>query len=277
MLAADFLSMRAFVSILQKAGRKMQRYFVATEQFSGDQVVLAGDDAHHAIRVMRMKEGDQFICSDGAGCEAIVQVVGLNKQSVIAKVIETLTPSAEPDVKVWIAQSLPKGDKMETVIQKGTEIGASKFIPFLSSRGVVKYDSDKEQKRLIRWGKIAKEAAEQAHRNMIPQVEPPCSWEQMLKRAEEVDLALLCYEQEGALQFKTYLSLLQADRKRAGLGGATILLMIGPEGGFDEQEVLAAEQWGWKPVSLGRRILRTETAALVGLSCILYEFGEMGE
>lgn len=255
----------------------MQRYFVAAEQYSDDTgtVILEGDDAHHALRVMRMKAGDRFLCSDGTGREALVEVTDIAKAQVIARVVERLAPLAEPLVKVWIAQSLPKGDKMETIIQKGTEIGAVKFIPFMSVRGIVKYEEGKEQKRLIRWRKIAKEAAEQAHRNIIPEIEPPCRWQQVIERAKEVDLALLCFEQAGRLQFRQIISTLRTERPVGAQ--MTILLMIGPEGGFSTAEVTEAEQAGWRMISLGRRILRTETAALVGLSCILYEFGEMGE
>jgi 16S rRNA (uracil1498-N3)-methyltransferase len=251
----------------------MQRYFVPPEQFAGNRVVLSGDDAHHAIRVMRMKAGDRMICSDGRDREALVRVSAIDKQSVEAEVLEWLDPPAEAAVDVWVAQSLPKGDKMETVIQKCTEIGAARFIPFLSERTIVQYDGKKEAKRLERWNKIAKEAAEQSRRGRIPQVDPPVSWKQLLQLSGEAGLALFCYEKEEERGLRDILSAWMGE-PRSGRG--TILLIIGPEGGFSEEEAEEAATAGCRPVRLGRRILRTETAAMVGLSCIIYESGEMG-
>lgn len=258
----------------------MQRYFIAASQITDETVVLTGDDAHHALRVMRMKPGDSFICSDGHERIVLAQVAELDKDTLTARIIENLQNTVEPKVEVWIAQSLPKGDKMEVVIQKGTEVGATRFIPFTSSRGIVKYDESKESRKLARWRKIAKEAAEQAHRNQIPDVEAVCGWEDVLHRVGEVDLAFICYEKEGTFTFRQQLLQLRSrprsQHRQSEHDHPTILLMVGPEGGFTEGEVVEAEQLGWNTISLGNRILRTETAALVGLTCILYEFGEMG-
>lgn len=256
----------------------MQRYFISPELFSETLVTIAGDDAHHLIRVMRGKAGDQVIVSDGVNREALVRLREPEKDRVVADIVQWLPMSNEPAVEVWIAQSLPKGDKMELVIQKGTEIGAGRFIPFVSERTVVQLDAKKEGKRLERWQKIAKEAAEQAHRNRVPSVEPPLSWKQLLELAKEADAAWICYEKEEGLQLKQRI---QEALSGAEAGGSDkrkikLLLIIGPEGGFTEKEVEAAEAAGCRSVSLGRRILRTETAAMVGLTCILYETGEMG-
>ncbi|MCS7464889.1 16S rRNA (uracil(1498)-N(3))-methyltransferase [Paenibacillus doosanensis] len=267
----------------------MQRYFIAPELFADTFVTITGDDAHHIVRVMRGKAGDQLIVSDGVSREALVKLREPEKDRVIADIVERLAMNNEPSVEVWIAQSLPKGDKMELVIQKGTEIGADRFIPFVSERTVVQLDAKKEGKRIERWQKIAKEAAEQAHRNRIPAVEAPLAWKQLLKLAGEADAAWICYEKQEGLQFRTQIQEALSKGKAfridsdSGLGGDSggtkrvkLLLIIGPEGGFTEQEVEAAEAAGCRSVSLGRRILRTETAAMVGLTCILYETGEMG-
>lgn len=273
----------------------MQRYFVPAEQFTDDTVVLTGDDAHHAIRVMRMKVGDRFVVSNGSDREALVEIAQMDKSTVTAAVVENLPLTAEPRVEVWIAQSLPKGDKMETVVQKCTEIGAARFIPFLSARTVVQYDGRKEERRLERWQKIAKEAAEQAQRNRVPQVDAPCAWERLLQLAGVADLALICYEKEEALHFRQLLARWFQERPESFAAGSetgaqqapaeaasrsaerrTLLLIVGPEGGFTEGEIAEAKAAGCLPISLGRRILRTETAAMVGLTCILYESGEMG-
>jgi 16S rRNA (uracil1498-N3)-methyltransferase len=279
----------------------MQRYFIAPEHFLEASVTIAGDDAHHLVRVMRAKEGEQVIVSDGISREALVRIRELDKDRVIADIVECLPMNKEPGVEVWIAQSLPKGDKMELVIQKGTEIGADRFIPFASERTVVQLDAKKEGKKIERWQKIAKEAAEQAHRNRVPVVDIPLSWKALLQLAGEADAAWICYEKENGLQLRqeiaAALSKWQANRSQdsdwqkdimqdgAGEVQANnslraqrvkLMLIVGPEGGFSEREIEAAEAAGCRSISLGKRILRTETAAMVGLTCILYEAGEMG-
>ncbi|MCD1261596.1 16S rRNA (uracil(1498)-N(3))-methyltransferase [Paenibacillus athensensis] len=252
----------------------MQRYFVAPEQLRADTVVLEGDDAHHLQRVMRAEIGDQFICSNGLDREVQARITALEKGVVTAQIVKELAMNAESAVQVWVAQSLPKGDKMELVIQKGTEIGAARFLPFLSERTVVQYDARKEARRAERWQKIAKEAAEQAHRNCVPKVEAVLTWNELLKLAGEVDAAWICYEKEDGSQLRPAL------RKALAAGklepGRRVLLAVGPEGGFTPQEIAAAEAAGFESVSLGARILRTETAAMVGLTCLFYETGEMG-
>ncbi|WP_240416943.1 16S rRNA (uracil(1498)-N(3))-methyltransferase [Paenibacillus periandrae] len=256
----------------------MQRYFIAPEQFTEAAVTISGDDAHHLVRVMRAKEGEQVIVSDGESREALVRIRELDKDQVTADIVELLSMNHEANVEVWIAQSLPKGDKMETVIQKGTEIGAARFIPFISERTVVQLDAKKEGKRVERWQKIAKEAAEQAHRNRVPVVDIPLTWKALLQQAGLADAAWICYEKENGLQLRQQIQAALASRQVTDTSTDKIKLMliVGPEGGFSEREVEAAEAAGCRSISLGKRILRTETAAMVGLTCILYESGEMG-
>jgi 16S rRNA (uracil1498-N3)-methyltransferase len=249
----------------------MQRYFLRPEQFQGQTVTIDGDDSHHLQRVMRAEVGDEVICSNGVDREALVRITALDKGVVTGMAVHELKMEAEPEARVWIAQSLPKGDKMELVIQKGTEIGAARFLPFLSERTVVQYDAKKEAKRTERWQKIAKEAAEQAHRNRVPEIVPVLSWKQLLGQAEQVDAAWICYEKEDGKQLRTAIR----EALDNGIKG-TFLLAVGPEGGFTEQEIEQAEAAGLVSVSLGKRILRTETAGMVGLTCLLYETGEMG-
>jgi 16S rRNA (uracil1498-N3)-methyltransferase len=249
----------------------MQRYFLRPDQFQGQIVTIDGDDAHHLLRVMRAEIGDEVICSNGADREALVRVTSLDKGTVTGQAVQELTMTAEPAARVWIAQSLPKGDKMEIVIQKGTEIGAARFLPFLSERTVVQYDAKKEAKRTERWQKIAKEAAEQAHRNRVPEIDAVLTWKQLLKQAEHVDAAWICYEKEDGKQLRTAIQ-----DALAGEMKTNFLFAVGPEGGFSDQEIQQAEAAGFISVSLGKRILRTETAGMVGLTCLLYELGEMG-
>jgi 16S rRNA (uracil1498-N3)-methyltransferase len=228
-----------------ESGDRMQRYFVAPGQWVDDTVTIAGDDAHHAARVMRAEAGDVVIVSDGQGREATIELISIEKGEVRGRVLERLPLEAEAAVDVWIGQSLPKGDKMETVIQKGTELGAARFVPFLSERTVVQYDARKEAKRTERWGKIAKEAAEQAHRNRIPDVDGVRSWQELLKLAREADAAWLCYEKQGGFGLKDALQSWKAEAATdESLDKPKLLLIVGPEGGFSEKEAAEAEAAG---------------------------------
>jgi 16S rRNA (uracil1498-N3)-methyltransferase len=263
------------VELLTESVVTMQRYFIPPEQFLETTVTIIGSDAHHLIRVMRSQIGDTVICSNGLNREAIVKITSADKDVVQAAILEELPLKNEAAIEVWVAQSLPKGDKLETVIQKNTEIGAARFIPFVSERTIVQYDDKKAVKLQERWGKIAKEAAEQAHRNRVPDVSLPQSWKQTLKLVSQVDLALICYEKESGLRLKQLIGQSFKRDAETPLTGK-VLVLIGPEGGFSVKEITEAEAAGCHTISLGTRILRTETAAMVALTCILYETGEMG-
>lgn len=247
----------------------LQRYFVNPEQIQENAVRLTGEDAFHAIKVMRARTGDRFVACDGSGGAMLAAITDIRKDEVVAEVLNEPVASRETAVELWVFQGLPKGDKLETVIQKSTELGAWRIVPFQSSRTVVQLDDRKEGRKLERWRKIAKEAAEQAHRSRVPSIEVPISWKQLLQEAARADLALFCYENgEGGL--RTVLRGADWSQvKRAAV-------VVGPEGGFSEQEAAEAEQAGLRLVSLGARILRTETAALAALACMAYEAGEMG-
>lgn len=260
----------------------MQRYFVAPEQFREDAVTITGEDAHHASRVMRMKPGDKVIVSDGESRTVLAAITVIGQQEVTAGIVEELPQDSEPAWHVAIAQSLPKGDKLELVIQKGTEIGAAEFLPFQSERNIVQYDAKKEAKRLERWAKIAKEASEQSHRHRIPPVSSVRSWKELLAIIPGFDLTIFCYEREGDAAHGVGLRSVLDGFRRDKLAGMPedrmprVLLIVGPEGGFSEREASEAEAAGAVIAGLGKRILRTETAGIVGLTCVLYEAGEMG-
>ncbi|RKD23990.1 hypothetical protein BEP19_06105 [Ammoniphilus oxalaticus] len=247
----------------------MQRYFVDDSSIDSGQseVRITGDDVSHISKVMRSSAGDHLICCNSQGACFLVEVKQIEKEQVVCEIVEELAEERELPISVWIAQSLPKGDKMEWVIQKGTELGAVQFIPFSSSRTIVQWDQKKEQRRIGRWMKIAKEAAEQSHRKRLPKVEAAHSWKQALGLAKQVDLALLAYENEQTTSLYEKILTLPA--------GKTVLLMIGPEGGFSDQEVEEAIANGFQTISLGKRILRTETAALVGLAYLSFYYEQM--
>ena len=253
----------------------MQKYFVAPEQFGEQMIQISGQDAHHLKHVMRTKPGTQFLVSDGEAREALVELEAYEDQSAVARVVELRAWDREPAYAIDIAQSLPKGDKMELIIQKCTEIGAAGFVPFTSERTVVQYDAKKEAKRIERWGKIAKEAAEQAHRNRVPDIASCLSWKQLLQATKPYDLVLFCYEDERGIMLRDAAAPFVAERKTQN-NQAKVLIIVGPEGGFSTREVEEMKEAGAICVGLGRRILRAETAGMLALSCLLYETGEMG-
>jgi len=244
----------------------MQRYFVDPDQIGSRTVTIVGDDVHHIKKVMRFRPGDPIICCDGRGTDYITAIDTLGTDEVVCRVVERRPSAGEPRISVTVAQSLPKGDKWEWVLQKGTELGATAFLPFVSARTIVKWDAKKAEKRRERWMRIVKEAAEQAHRGTIPEVMPVVDWQKLLSRAASAGCAMIAYE-GGGLPIRQVLA--------EGIH-SSFLLIVGPEGGFEEREVKEAEAAGAVPVSLGSRILRTETAAVAMLTAVMYASGEMG-
>jgi 16S rRNA (uracil1498-N3)-methyltransferase len=244
----------------------MQRYFIQPEQVQQQQVEWSGDDVHHIKTVMRGQMGDRLICCTGQGVDYEVEIMQMNAHKIVGSIVR-MTPSlGEPRTKVTIAQSLPKGDKWEWVLQKATEMGATRFIPFISERTVVKIDAWQTEKKMARWRRIVKEAAEQAHRGIIPAVVSPFTWKQWMGEIRPAQTVWLAYE-KGGRPLAECMQVTNAEE---------ILLMIGPEGGFTEAEVVEATAAGAVPLTLGKRILRAETAPLVALSCILFARGELG-
>jgi 16S rRNA (uracil1498-N3)-methyltransferase len=244
----------------------MQRYFISNEQIVDDHIYLIGDDVHHIRNVMRNHRGDQFICCVD-GMDYYVEVTEITTDSVHSKIIDRCPSKGEPKIRVTVAQGLPKGDKWEWVLQKATELGASALIPFSSARSVVKIDAKKAAKKQTRWMKIAKEAAEQSHRGRIPDVSEPINWQALLAAIPRYDLAVIAYERGGQV-FEQLEQLYEAK---------SLLLIIGPEGGFTDLEIDQATAQGAIPLTLGPRILRTETAAISLLTCVMFARGQLGE
>jgi 16S rRNA (uracil1498-N3)-methyltransferase len=256
---------------IERRGAAVQRYFVNKDQIVNGRVTIAGDDARHIFRVLRMVPGDNVICCDGTGAAYLVVLERLTEAVVTGRILEPLAGRREAGIHITLAQGLPKGDKMDMIIQKGTEMGVSRFIPVWMERTVVRYDDRKEAKRMERWRRIAKEAAEQAHRDRIPVVEPPVPFHACISRLSLYDLAILPYEKEATRGLR---HLLQEVSDHLSL--QNVCVVIGPEGGFSEQEVALAEQHGARTVTLGPRVLRAETAGLVVTAAILYHTGELG-
>ncbi|PLS15181.1 16S rRNA (uracil(1498)-N(3))-methyltransferase [Bacillus sp. M6-12] len=245
----------------------MQRYFLSDDGLNGAEVKVSGEDFHHIVRVMRMSEGDRIICVARDGRTALTEITEVSNEMIRGTVIEWYFEEKELPVKVAIASGLPKGDKLEYIIQKGTELGAHEFIPFIAARSVVKWDSKKSVKKTERLQKIAKEAAEQSHRNTLPSVNEPMSLKELIAASAAYDYKLAAFE-ESAKQGES--SVLAAVLKNAE-PGQSILFVFGPEGGLASGEVDQLIQAGFSPCGLGPRILRTETAPLYALAAVSYQ------
>ncbi|MGX9933245.1 16S rRNA (uracil(1498)-N(3))-methyltransferase [Virgibacillus salarius] len=249
----------------------MQRYFVPKGMWNEFTIKITGDDVHHMKRVMRFKAGDCIICNHPDGQAAICKITFLDNGVVYADIKEWLKQDAELPVEVAIAQGLPKGDKLDLIFQKGTELGANTFIPFQASRSVVRWDEKKQEKKLNRLVKIIKEASEQSHRNKLPNVQYSKSLKELMEFSDSYDMKLFAYEEEAKTSnYQSFGENLRKLKPRQ-----RILICIGPEGGFSEDETIALKASGFQAVRLGPRILRTETAALYALASISYHFEEL--
>ena len=239
----------------------MTRFFVSPEALGNDYIQLVGENAGHA-KVLRLKAGEQVLVCDGEGKECLCAVTDSDWN---LQVLERRESDSEPAVQVSVYMAFPKADKLEHVIQKATELGAYEIVAFPSARCVSKPDEKSLRKKLERWQKIAASAAEQSGRGRIPRVVILPSFTEALKRGGEADLPMLFYENERA----TTLHMALNDRE-----WKSAALLTGPEGGLEEKEVEKAMESGWKVCTLGKRILRCETAPLCALSAVMYAAGE---
>jgi len=227
------------------------------------QITIRGPQARQICSVLRLQVGDTIAALDGSGCCHIARIGSVTKAEVIAEITDTRPVETEAAVKLTLAQALAKGNKVELVVQKATELGISEMVMFTSERTIVRPDGDRIEARLARWRSIAREAAEQSGRAVIPQLGGPVGFTELLAQIPGFDLALLAFENEN--------SLLLGEAVANAKAGDRILLIVGPEGGFSEKEVSEAVTADAVSVSLGARILRTETAAIAGCAIILHE------
>ena len=243
----------------------MPKYFTKPENISDGFIIIEGDEAKHILNVMRMAEGDKITVCDGNKKDYYCEITETEKNALKAQIIETAESETEPETEIVLFQGLPKSDKMEYIIQKCVEIGVSRIVPVITERAVVKIEKGaKEDKKVERWLKISESAAKQSGRGIVPIVERPVKFAEALKMASLLENAVIPYENEEKTGLKEFI-------KRAKKGSVGIF--IGPEGGFDNSEIEMAVKSGIIPVTLGKRILRTETAGLVTAAIILYELG----
>ena len=235
----------------------MFNFFAKEENRQGDTFHLTGPDCNHIKNVLRMKKGDTFLVS----CEGKSHLCALSEcenDFAIAEIIEENFQDTELPVKLYLFQGLPKGDKMELIIQKTVELGVHKIIPVEMNRCVVKLDDKKKNANTSRWQAIAESAAKQSKRTLVPEISLPLSYSEAMKQAENLDLFLVPYESKRGME--ATIEALSLIKK-----GSSVGILIGPEGGFEEAEVEKAFSAGGKVISLGSRILRTETAAITAV------------
>lgn len=244
----------------------MQRFFVEPHQIDevAHQIHIVGTDVNHISNVLRMKQGEEVWISDGGKKEYRCAIEGFSLDEVLLHIIYAQEPDYELPSRIYLFQGLPKADKMELIIQKAVELGAYEVIPVETKRCVVKLDGKKAAKKVDRWQQIAESAAKQSKRMLIPNVHEVISFKEALKYAQSMDIRLIPYElTKGMQETKEILAAIEP--------GQSIGIFIGPEGGFEEKEVAAAIEEGAKPITLGRRILRTETAGLAILSVLMFQ------
>ncbi|MGB9660889.1 MAG: 16S rRNA (uracil(1498)-N(3))-methyltransferase [Moorellaceae bacterium] len=242
-------------------------FFIPDEQLNSPKVILRGETGHHASRVLRLRIGEEITLADGRGGLFKGRVTAVRKGEVEADVLEPLA-SSEPPLSVTLLQGIPKGDKMELIIEKCTELGVKRIVAVLTERVITHLEDKTAARKKERWQKIARAAAQQSRRSYVPLVEGPIELASALTRLPGQTLLLVLWEEERSLGLKEVLSRVKPP--------AHVALLVGPEGGLSRTEVELARQAGGRVIGLGPRILRTETAGLVCLAALMYEWGDLG-
>lgn len=245
----------------------MQQYFVPENQLDEHHVRIKGEDAKHIIRVMRMDVGDEIVCVI-SGSGFLCRIDKLADHEVMAEIESSVSGTPELPVAVTIVQGIPKGEKFDTIVQKGTECGATAFIPFNAVRSVAVWPKDRIEKKRLRLQKIAKGAAEQSHRLIIPEIAEPLDIDRLIQTGRSFTYKIVAYEETAKSgQFAALPALLRKIKK-----GDTLLAVVGPEGGLTPEEAEKLHGNGFVLCGLGPRILRTETAPVYLLSAVSYQF-----
>lgn len=247
----------------------MHRFFVSDDMINGQEIKISGEDANHISKVLRLRAGDMIEVSDGKGREFLCSLSGSDKRTVTCSIVEERVSVSDAPISVDLYQGIPKSTKMDLIIQKCTELGISRIVPVVTERVVVKFGDDRDTgNKKNRWQRIAIEAAKQSGRGRIPEISDFLRYDEAIKFAEGYDLVLIPYEKENTKGLKHIL------KGKNNIN--SIAIFIGPEGGFTDEEIIMGESIGAVAVTLGPRILRTETAGFATLSIIMYEIGDMG-
>jgi len=245
----------------------MRRFFVDKGAINDSTATISGEAFRHMTRVLRLKAGTKILLADGEGHEYSGLIKLIEPDRLFVDILEVKQSPDMAGPRITLCQGVPKGDKMELILQKCTELGVAKFIPFLSERTVVRLSSDQQPQRLVRWQRVIKEAARQSEQVHIPTISAILNFAEAVADVKE-EAKFLFWEGEVACRLKDALATM--DRP------ADIAVMVGPEGGFTSEEVLLAKSHGFIPVSLGKRILRTETAGIAIAAILQFYWGELG-
>ena len=248
----------------------MYQFFVEPSQIQGTRVVITGNDVNHIKNVLRMQPGEEIAVSNGEdGKEYRCGIEELNEDEIVCTLRFVKEDGVELPSRIYLFQGLPKADKMELIVQKAVELGVYEIIPVATKRAVVKLDEKKAKSKITRWQTISEAAAKQSKRRMVPEIHSVMSFKEAVNYAKEMPVKLIPYElAEGMEKTKELISNLKP--------GEDIAIFIGPEGGFEESEIQAALENGIEPITLGKRILRTETAGFTVLSWIMYQLEGKG-
>jgi 16S rRNA (uracil1498-N3)-methyltransferase len=251
----------------------MHKFFTEPQNITETEGKILGDDVKHIYKVLRLAEGEEVVLNNCEGVEYLGEIKTITKSEVIVNIIKKLDINNESAVKVHLFQGLPKGQKMDLIVQKGTELGVVDFIPTITARVDVKLKG--EFKKLDRLNRIALEASKQSKRSVVPQVKEVIDFNQAIRQLKEMDLVLIPYENAEDFGIKSLINLLKNENKDLK-DIKNVGVLIGPEGGFEEEEINSLKGEGFYIVTLGNRILRTETAGFTATALIQYELGDLG-
>lgn len=251
----------------------MPKFFVKQEQINGDIIIIQGQDVNHIKKVLRAKIGDELqICNSQNGENFLCDIKEIENENILCKIKQEIEEKVESNIEVTIFQGLPKADKMEYIIQKSVELGVYDITPVEMKRCVVKLDEKDKNKKQVRWQKISEVAAKQCGRDIIPQINKIINTKNICELIKKYDIVLVAYENEKEKTLKEQLKLIKEKMQKLEKDELIkIGIVIGPEGGLEERDVQDLKENGAKIITLGKRILRTETVALNVLSVIMYE------
>ena len=250
----------------------MHKFFTPKELIIGDVAKIIGDDVKHIYKVLRITQGEKVTLNNCEGVEYIAKVISVTKQEVLLEVLEKLDVNNESDIKIYLFQGLPKSQKMDLIVQKGTDLGVTEFIPTITHRVDVKLKG--EFKKLDRLNRVALEAAKQSKRSIIPKVSEPIEFDDMIEKINSLDLVLVPYENAENFGIKKLVNNLEKNGSVEKI--KSVGIFVGPEGGIEEDEIEKLKENGAHIITLGKRILRTETAGFVATSLIQYELSDLG-
>lgn len=249
----------------------MHRFIVSTEEIIKGEVILQGDEFIHLQRVLRLGADEIIALFDGKGIECIGKIVSINTEAAVISIIKCSKNLCESPLELWLMQGLPKGDKMDLIIQKCTELGIKGIVPLIMSRSDVKIPADKQNEKVKRWKRIATEAAKQCGRTAVPMIQPVSSLKLALQNLPKHKVFIVPWEKAN-LPLHRVLD----EQEDPSYSNAPVYITIGPEGGLTEEEISLICEFGGSPVSIGPRILRTETAAIAVTALLMARWGDLG-